>query len=278
MKKTFALVLCLVMALSLVLAGCNNTAGEDAGYKVLDESLAAEEYGIAFRQGDVLRDEVNNALKVLKAEGKVAEVAEKWFGEDITTIVADAAALDAGYTEGRTLKVGLDDSFPPMGYRDENNEIVGFDIDLAKAVCEKLGWGVEFIPIDWNAKEMELNSGNIDCIWNGMTLTEERKNTMNCSDPYLKNEQVLVVKANSGIETLADLAGKNIALQAGSSAEEALKSATELDASIAAANTYADNMYCFMDLNQGASDAVLVDSIVANWYITSGQAENASAE
>lgn len=278
MKKTLALVLCLVMAFSLVLVGCNNTAGEDAGYKVLDESLAAEEYGIAFRQGDALRDEVNNALKVLKAEGKVAEVAEKWFGEDITTIVADAAALDAGYTEGRTLKVGLDDSFPPMGYRDENNEIVGFDIDLAKAVCEKLGWGVEFVPIDWNAKEMELNSGNIDCIWNGMTLTEERKNTMNCSDPYLKNEQVLVVKANAGIETLADLAGKNIALQAGSSAEEALKNATDLNASIAAANTYADNMYCFMDLNQGASDAVLVDSIVANWYITSGQAENASAE
>ena len=275
MKKTLALVLCLVMAFTLVLTGCNNVADEDAGYVVLEESLAAEEYGIAFRKGDVLCDEVNNALKVLKAEGKVAEVAEKWFGSDITVIEADAAALDAGYTEGRTLKVGLDDSFPPMGYRDDNNEIVGFDIDLAKAVCEKLGWGVEFIPIDWNAKEMELNSGNIDCIWNGMTLTPERIEAMSCSAPYLKNEQVLVVKANSDIATLADLAGKNIALQAGSSAEDALKGATELNTSIAAANTFADNMLCFMDLNQGASDAVLVDSIVANWYIASGQAASA---
>ena len=275
MKKTLALVLCLVMAFTLILAGCNNAADEDAGYKVLEESLAAEEYGIAFRKGDVLCDEVNNALKVLKAEGKVAEVAEKWFGTDITVIEADAAALDAGYTEGRTLKVGLDDSFPPMGYRDDNNEIVGFDIDLAKAVCEYLGWEVEFIPIDWNAKEMELNSGNIDCIWNGMTLTQERIDAMSCSAPYLKNEQVLVVKADSDIATLADLAGKNIALQAGSSAEDALKGATELNASIAAANTFADNMLCFMDLNQGASDAVLVDSIVANWYIASGQAASA---
>ncbi|MBE6915217.1 MAG: transporter substrate-binding domain-containing protein [Ruminococcaceae bacterium] len=275
MKKTLALVLCLVIAFTLILAGCNNAADEDAGYKVLEESLAAEEYGIAFRKGDVLCDEVNNALKVLKAEGKVAEVAEKWFGTDITVIEADAAALDAGYTEGRTLKVGLDDSFPPMGYRDDNNEIVGFDIDLAKAVCEYLGWEVEFIPIDWNAKEMELNSGNIDCIWNGMTLTQERIDAMSCSAPYLKNEQVLVVKADSDIATLADLAGKNIALQAGSSAEDALKGATELNASIAAANTFADNMLCFMDLNQGASDAVLVDSIVANWYIASGQAASA---
>ena len=124
--------------------------------------------------------------------------------------------------EKGTFILGLDDSFPPMGFRDENNEIVGFDIDVAKVVAEKLG--VEFVaqPISWDAKEMELNSKNIDCIWNGMSITPAREESMAMTFPYLNNQMVFYVKADSGIATLEDLAGKTIAVQNGSYAEELL--------------------------------------------------------
>ena len=87
--------------------------------------------------------------------------------------------------------LGLDDSFPPLGFRDKNNEIVGYDIDLAREVASRLGLELVCQPIDWSTKEMELNTGKIDCIWNGLTLTEERKRAMACSEPYLANAQVV---------------------------------------------------------------------------------------
>ena len=248
------------------------TAGDTAsGLVILDETLAAEEYGIGFRKGDVTRDVVDAALKVLKAEGKVEEISNQWFGYDLTTIEGDAAALDGLDTqEGRTFILGLDDSFPPMGYRDENNNVVGFDIDLAQAVCDKLGWTLQIQPIDWSAKEMELESGNIDCIWNGMTLTSERLEAMDCSAPYMANTQVLVVRAAEGYTSKADLAGKKLALQTGSSAEAALDSDADFKDSLASVVTFDTNLNCFMDLEQGSVDAVLVDSIVAGWYIQTG--------
>ena len=119
--------------------------------------------------------------------------------------------------------LGLDDSFPPMGYRDENGEIVGFDIDVAKEVCKRLGVELVTQPIDWTAKEQELQTGNIDCIWNGFTITEERLEAMTFSEPYVDNAQVAVVKLSSGFNTLADLKGKIIGVQAGSLAEIAIK-------------------------------------------------------
>ena len=95
--------------------------------------------------------------------------------------------------------LGLDDSFPPMGFRDENNEIVGFDIDLAKEVANRLGVKFRAQPINWDAKEQELSTGNIDCIWNGLTITEERKAMLSFSKPYLANEQIVVIRKNSGM-------------------------------------------------------------------------------
>ncbi len=241
-----------------------------AKFRVLEGSLAEEEYGIGFRKGDELCDIVNAALKVLAADGTLANISNQWFGEDITTVEADANALDGMDIEAREFIMGLDDAFPPMGYRDSNNEIVGFDIDVAKAVCEKLGWTLKLQPIDWDANEMELNAGNVDCLWNGMTLTDARKESMSCSIPYMKNEQVIVVMGDSTYQTKEDLAGKSLALQTGSSAEEALASAADFKASLGNVNTFKDNMTCFMDLEQGSSDAVLVDSIVADWYIQTG--------
>ncbi|MBQ0070475.1 MAG: amino acid ABC transporter substrate-binding protein [Spirochaetales bacterium] len=160
--------------------------------------------------------------------------------------------------------LGLDDSFPPMGFRNENNEIVGFDIDVAKAVCAKLGVELVCQPIDWAAKEMELATGQIDCIWNGFTITEERQNAMCMSDPYVNNAQVAVVNASSSIQTLADLAGKKVGVQAGSSAEEAIEDTEGFKASLKSVIEFKENLTALMDLEAGGVDAVVMDLLVAN--------------
>ena len=118
-------------------------------------------------------------------------------------------SLDDVVESGRFV-LGLDDSFPPMGYRDENGEIVGFDIDCAREVCARLGVELVCQPIDWNSKEQELMTGNIDCLWNGFTITEERRENLLFSDPYVKNAQVVVVNASSSVQTLDDLAGASV--------------------------------------------------------------------
>mgnify|MGYP001009496430 CR=1 FL=1 len=162
------------------------------------------------------------------------------------------------------LVLGLDDAFPPMGYRNEKNEIVGYDIDLAREVAKRLGLELVLQPIDWNAKEQELNTGKIDCIWNGFTITEERAKNIAFTKPYLKNAQVLVVKKASSYQTLADLKGKSIGLQAGSSAAEALNSAADFKASLKQVIEFKDNLTALMDLEVGGVDAVIMDLIVAN--------------
>jgi len=118
--------------------------------------------------------------------------------------------------------MGLDDAFPPMGFRDEKNEIVGFDIDLAKEVAKRLGVDVKFQTIVWESKLEEINSGNIDVIWNGFSITPERQKEYLFTKPYIKNRQVIVVTADSPIKTKADLEGKKIGIQAGSSAQDAV--------------------------------------------------------
>lgn len=163
--------------------------------------------------------------------------------------------------------LGLDDSFPPMGFRDENGEIVGFDIDLAKEVCSRLGINLRLQPINWSAKEQELNTKNIDCIWNGLTITPERREVILFTKPYMNNRQVLVVRADSGYTTLADFAGKKLGLQAGSSANDALDSAAEFKASLGEVVAFDDNMTALMDLELGGVDVVLMDEIVARFYI-----------
>lgn len=165
--------------------------------------------------------------------------------------------------------VGLDDSFPPMGFRDENNEIVGFDIDLAKAVCEKLGVELVLQPIDWDAKEQELATKNIDCIWNGLSLTPNNQKNMTTTKSYMTNKISLVVKNDSPIGKLEDMAGKSLALQSGSAAEETLDSEDNKDFkdSLSQINPFADYSTAMLDMESGHSDAVLMDSVVANYMI-----------
>lgn len=168
-----------------------------------------------------------------------------------------------------TIIIGLDDELPPMGFRDENNEIVGFDIDLAKAVGKKLGVTVEFQPIDWAAKEIELESGKIDALWNGLTITDERKETMDITDPYLQNRQIIVVKTDSDIQSKADLEGKIVGLQDGSSAVDAVN-ADEL-ASAMELTTYDTNILALSDLDIGRVDAVVADETFVGYYMSQNE-------
>ena len=125
-------------------------------------------------------------------------------------MMVTGVSVQAG-VEDKTLIVGFDAEYPPFGYKDDNGEYVGFDLDLAQEVCDNLGWELVKKPINWDSKDMELNSGTIDCIWNGFTING-REDDYTWSDPYINNEQVIVVAKDSGIEKLADLKGKNLSL------------------------------------------------------------------
>ena len=163
----------------------------------------------------------------------------------------------------------MDDAFAPMGFKDENGEITGFDVELAKAICEKLNKKVVFQPIDWTMKETELKSGNIDLIWNGYTINEERKKKVDFSVPYLKNKQVIVTLSNSDIKAKKDLEGKKVGAQNESSAISAMEKEEDLYNSFngGSAITFEDNNQALMDLEAGRIDAVVADEILVRYYI-----------
>lgn len=165
--------------------------------------------------------------------------------------------------------VGLDDAFAPMGFKNESGEIVGFDVDLAKEVGQRLDKEVIFQPIDWSMKESELNSGNIDFIWNGYTITEERKEKVDFSEAYLNNKQVIVTLVATDINSKSDLAGKKVGAQSESSAIEAMEKDMELYESFngGEAITFEDNNQALMDLESGRIDAVVADEILVKYYI-----------
>ena len=164
--------------------------------------------------------------------------------------------------------LGLDDSFPPLGYRNDDNEIVGYDIDLAKEVAKRMGVKFKAQPIDWDAKEMELETGKIDCIWNGFTITEDRKKVLSMTFAYLDNEQVLVVRKNGSIKTLDDMRGRVVGFQSGSSAQEAIDENPEFKKSLADIISFKENITALNDLKVGGVDGVVMDSVVANYSLT----------
>ena len=170
--------------------------------------------------------------------------------------------------------VGFDAEYPPYGYKDDNGEYVGFDLDLAQEVCARNGWELVKQPIDWDSKDMELNSGSIDCIWNGFTMTG-REDDYTWSKPYVDNSIVVVVKEGSGIEKKEDLAGKVVAVQADSSGlaaltdEEDNEENLKLAASFSDLQQVADYNTAFMNLEAGAVDAIVVDIGVADYQLES---------
>ena len=184
----------------------------------------------------------------------------------------ETTAEEAKTTDGGTLIVGFDQDFPPMGFVGDDGEYTGFDLELAQEVAKRLGLEYKAQPIAWDSKDMELESGNIDCIWNGFTMTG-REDDYTWTEPYMANQQVFVVANDSDINRQADLAGKIVEVQADSSAEAALKEAPELTATFKELLTTADYNTAFMDLEQGAVDAIAMDVIVAGYQIQQRNAD-----
>ena len=167
------------------------------------------------------------------------------------------------------LVVGFDSEFPPYGYKDDKGEYVGFDLDLAQEVCNRNNWTLVKQPIDWDAKDSELSSGTIDCIWNGFTING-REDKYLWSKPYIDNKQVIVTKSNSGINSLSDLKGKQVETQKDSSALSALEGDQKpLADTFKQLVQIADYNTAFLDLDAGTCDAVAMDIGVAQYQVNS---------
>lgn len=187
-----------------------------------------------------------------------------------TTTEVEDNSLTYIMDQGKLI-LGLDASFPPMGFKDEDQKIVGFDIDVATEVCKRMGVDLELLAIDWDAKEQELTAKNIDCIWNGLSYSEDRAEAMTLSQAYMKNTQVAVVLADSKVNTLEDLAGKIVVIQSGSTASDAVEANTEFKDSLKELVKVNDNVQALFDLKVSGSDAVVMDEVVAR-YRTSKEA------
>ena len=175
---------------------------------------------------------------------------------------AQSAAAPAMPTK---IVIGLDDNFPPMGFRNEKNELVGFDISMAQEATRRMGIEAEFKPIDWSAKEAELNGKRVDMLWNGLTITEERKKNIAFTSPYMENHQIIVVPKSSTIKTKAELAARVIGIQDGSSAIDAVQR-DPIAASFKELKKFGDNVTALMDLSTGRLDAVVLDEVVGRYY------------
>ncbi|MGN1164980.1 MAG: amino acid ABC transporter substrate-binding protein [Lachnospiraceae bacterium] len=186
--------------------------------------------------------------------------------EEATEETADDASVE---NDDETLVVGFDAAFPPYGYKDDNGDYVGFDLDLAQEVCDRNNWELVKQPIDWDAKDMEIESGTIDCIWNGFTMNG-REDDYTWSEPYIDNKQVFVVKKDSGITSFDDLAGKLVETQVDSSALAALQGdQKELADTFGNLTEIAEYNTAFMDLEAGACDAIAMDIGVAYYQMNS---------
>ena len=244
-------------------------------FMMLEDRLSSEEYGIGFKKGNTeLRDKVQATLLDMLADGTFEEIAEKWGLEESICLTADDEVQEETAADDNTFVVGFDAEFPPYGYKNDDGEYVGFDLDLAQEVCDRNGWILKKQPIEWNSKDMELNSGSISCIWNGFTMNG-REDAYTWTTPYVDNSQVVVVRKDSGITQLNDLSGKVVAVQADSSALAALTGEDASEENKALAETFkelqqvGDYNSAFMNLESGAVNAICMDIGVANYEIES---------
>ena len=205
------------------------------------------------------------AMTVMAGCGNKKDAAEEGTAKE------DTKTETSSDGDAKTFTVGFDAEYPPYGYMDEDGEYTGFDLELAEAVCEMEGWELVKKPINWDSKDMELNSGSIDCIWNGFTMNG-REEEYTFSVPYVDNSQVIVVAEDSGINSLEDLAGKTVGVQAASAAlslledEEGQKALAD---TFGALNQFADYNTAFTELQAGALDALAIDVGVAKYQLNS---------
>ena len=205
-----------------------------------------------------------------------AKTSESTAASETTTVeskVTEETTTAASSDSKTTFTVGFDQDFPPMGFVGDDGEFTGFDLDLAAEVARRLGKEIKYQPIAWDAKDMELSSGTIDCIWNGFS-TQNREDKYTWTKPYMKNDQVFVVRSDSDINSFDDLAGKTVEVQIDSSAEAVLKENTKLSDTFGKLQTVADFNTGFMDLEMGGVDALAMNSVVANYQITKRDVED----
>jgi len=269
MKKIFALIMAAVMC-AAVFSGCDSS-GEKSFTDlsmIQGVELGVEEYGIAFRTGSDMVAKVDAITAELFKDGTIAALAKKYnltdslvpefkASEDLS---ASAGGSDYEYIKNKgKFVVGITD-FDPMDYKDANGEWIGFDAEYAKAVAAKLGLTVEFKEIVWDNKEMELASKSIDCIWNGMTITDAIKNAADVTGAYIKNYQVVVVKDAKTYTSLESLSGKAVVAEAGSAGESAAKADPYLSVAYKAVESQADAL---LQVKSGAAKACVIDYIMA---------------
>ena len=235
-----------VMAASMMTVSCACSNNNTESSKDSSSSSAAEATTAAQEEETAAAEESSSEESETPAEGD----------QSLQNI------LDKG-----ELVLGLDASFPPMGFTDESNEIIGFDIDVAQEVCNRMGVELVKQPINWDTKEEDLKVGKIDCIWNGMSINPARAEAMNLSDPYMKNEMIFVVPADSEIKSMDDLEGKTVGVQTGSTAQEILEAWDKFDT--ITESPLEENVTALSQMELGFSDAVFLDSVVANYFITS---------
>ena len=259
--------------IDLLMAGA--MVGEGTSYpdlKVTDQKLNSEEYGIGCRKGSDLASYINAVLGEAYADGTMQTIAETYgvqealLPQETSEFTASETDSDVAYIQDKgTLVIGITD-FEPMDYKDADGSWIGFDADMAKAFAESLGVTAEFVEIDWDNKILELDSKTIDCVWNGMTLTAEVTSTMECSNAYCNNAQVVIVPADKAseyqsVESVKDL---TFAAEAGSAGEAEL---TALGYTVTPVKAQSDAL---MEVAAGTSDAAVIDSLMAAAMVGEG--------
>ena len=266
-RKLIALLVAGVLSLSLALVGCNG-GSSGVKYRILDEDITTEQYGVGFRLGDTaLRDAVEFTIVEMYNDGTVANIAKKYEDQGILIegfVLTSTAVKVKPTLDITTFSVGFDQDFPPYGYVDNSGNFAGFDLDMAAEVASRNGWELKLVPINWDLKDAELNSGNIDCIWNGFTITPERETQYLFTQPYMNNSQVFVVRVDSDITTFADLEGTVVMAQSNSAAYSALMDDySDLVATFKELRTIPEYNSAFLELDQGSIDAIAIDRPVA---------------
>lgn len=255
--KKRALAFILALALMLPMAGCGKIVGR---YRVV-ESLGEQSYAIAFRSDDYLRYYVEAALQQLSADGTISGLANSWFIEDNTYFPARQNALSQfSGIPSRTLLVGADQDAYPLSYIDESGQFAGFDVELARKVCETLGWQVQFISIKAEEAYVELSSGNVDVAWGGLAIDPETEG-ISVLTPYLTDELVIITRADTGSKTLRGLKGKKLAITVEQKYITLLESDEKLMDRFGEIKRLTGGLQTLLDaLNSGDVDAALVTS------------------
>ena len=284
-KKILAVALVAGMILSLAACGSSGDSGaasagaeggsDEVSYVFLDEDLGVESYAIGFRQGDdELAAQVSGAVMALVQNGTYDEIGEKYPDiKDYLCLTAEDASDYEIPEEGSgdpnfTFKHGFDLDYPPYSYLQDDGSVGGFDVELAQAVCEYMGWGYEAVPFNWDAKDAELNAGSCDCIWSGFTK-EGREDDYTWGITYSNNTQGILVASDSGITSLADLEGKIVGVQTATSAADMLEdSQKELADTFAELKVYETYTIGFNDLKAGAIDALAIDMTAGTFLIS----------